>query len=261
MNNYDFITKNMRFSYSNINTFITCPYAWKLTYIDCLDRSINCFSNFGLLCHKILELFFKGKLEIWDLAEYYKNNYYNFVTEPFPPFGNINELYYQDGLKFFEDFKFDKTKYNIIQIEKETNTRYFGNRFVIKPDIILQNKSNKNIILLDYKTSKLKGTKQDDKKLQDYKKQMEIYVHFLWQQDGIEINKIFLWFIRNNKFVELDVNPMKIVDSLDWLESGINNIKNETEWLPNNTKANKFFCEQLCGMRLNCEHKNNIVDN
>jgi len=258
MGDYDFILKNMRFSYSNINSFSTCKYGWFLNYIEHLDRISNCFADFGLICHRTLELFFKGKLEIYELAEYYKNNYYNFVTEPFPPFGNMANTYYQDGLDFFENFKFDKTKYDILQIEKEINTIYFGNKIIAKPDIVLKNKKNKNIILLDYKTSKLKGTKQDDKKLEEYRRQMEIYTHFIWQEDKIEINKIFLWFIRNKKIVELDVNPMKIIDSLNWLDEGIENIKKETEWLPNNTKENKFFCFNLCSMRNQCNYKEEI---
>jgi hypothetical protein len=259
MTNFDFIIDQMKFSYSNINSFHTCHYMWKLNYIDCLERKSSFFGNFGSYCHLILEKFFRDELEIWELAEYYKENYSKEITEFPPPYpANMGENYFQDGLKFFEDFEFDKSNYEILAIEDSFDTQYMGYNLVIKPDMVLKNRSNKNNILLDYKTSKLRGNeKYDKKKIDDYRKQLELYAYFLYFEKKIEINKLFLWFIRNDgRFVELNIDQSSIIDTLDWFKTTIENIKIETEWVANNTKENKFFCQQICSMRNFCKYNN-----
>jgi CRISPR/Cas system-associated exonuclease Cas4 (RecB family) len=233
---------------------------WKLTYLDCNERLANGFSQFGNLVHTALELFFKGELEVWDLVDYYTENFDRQITESFPPYPvGMRDSYYQDGLTFFENFKFDKSKYEILGIEDNLHPIYRGQKFIAKPDIVLKNKSNKNNILLDYKTSKLGVNKKyNEKKIEGYRKQLELYAYFLWTEKNIEIDKIFLWFIRNNEFVELDVDRMKIMDTLDWATKTIEDIKVEENWEPNNSKENKYFCENLCGMRILCKYKNEI---
>ena len=54
----------MTWSYSSVNSFATCPHMFKLTYIDSVNRKNNFFSEYGLFSHKILENYFKDKLDI-----------------------------------------------------------------------------------------------------------------------------------------------------------------------------------------------------
>jgi CRISPR/Cas system-associated exonuclease Cas4 (RecB family) len=208
----------------------------------------------------LIEKYFRNKLEIWDLAEYYKENYDKEITELPPPYpAGMGQSYYDDGLNFFENFKFNKSNYEILGIEDSLYPLYKGYRFIAKPDLVLQNKKNKNNILLDYKTSKLGANKKyNEKKIEGYRKQLELYAYFLWTEKNIEIDKIFLWFIRNNEFVELNVDRMKIVDTLDWATKTIEDIKMEENWEPNNSKENSYFCSNICSMRNFCEYKNEI---
>lgn len=257
MGEYDFIIDNMRFSYSNLSTFGTCKYSWLLTYIQCEARGNNAFGQYGSFIHFILEKFFRNELEIWELAEYYEKNYNDYVLLNFPPYPKgMGEKYYEDGLTFFENFEFDKSNYEMISIEEEINTKFNGISFIVKPDIVLKNKKNGNVILLDYKTKKLKGGKYDNDTIESYRHQMEIYAYFIWQEKNIEINKIFIWFVRNNKFHELDVNPLKISETLSWIEQIIGEIKSEKEWTPNQLSSNKYFCQHLCSVSEFCKYQN-----
>ncbi len=257
MSEYDFIIDNMRFSYSNLNTFENCRYAWLLTYIQCEERNNNAFGQYGSFIHTILEKFFRNELEVWELLNYYKDNYNDYVTLYFPPYPKgMGEKYYEDGLLFFENFEFDKTNYEVVSIEEEINTKFYDTSFIVKPDIVLKNKKNGNLVLLDYKTKKLKDSKYDNVTIEVYRHQMEIYAYFLWQERNIEINKIFIWFVRNNKFHEIEVNPLKISETLSWMEETINAIKLEKEWSPNLLPKNKYFCQNLCSVSLFCKYKN-----
>ncbi len=256
-NNYDFIIDNMKFSHSSLTAFHTCKYMFYLTYIMKEDREQGFFSDFGNLIHEIFQKYFSMELELWDLKKYYEDNYSRVVTTDPPPFPkSMGESYYNAGLDFFGNMSFKRENYEIISIEDSFESKFNDKiTLIIKPDLVLRNKKNGNIILLDYKTYKLKHTKKDDEKLESYKRQMHLYSHFLWKEKSIEINKIFLWFVRNNEFLEIDMNPMEIQATLDWVENTIRDIKQENVWLANNIKDNAFFCSQICGLRSHCEYK------
>ena len=246
----------MKYSFSSVSSFETCPYGFKLTYLDAVPRESNFFSVFGSYCHDILEKFFRGELEVWDLADYYEENYTKFMTIPPPPYpAGMGSQYFDDGLFFFENFEFDKDKYEILLIEDKIELKHKDFSLVIKPDLILKNKETGKLVLLDYKTSKLKGNKYDDKKMEDYKRQFYLYVFFYWIAKGIEIDKIFVWFIRNNQFKEIPIDRFKMQETIEWFENGITKIKNEMEWKANTDKSNNYFCSFLCSVKNSCIYK------
>jgi hypothetical protein len=257
MSQYDFIIDNLKFSYSSLSSFDTCQYMWFLTYIKHEERLSGWFAEYGSFCHHIMEEFFAGKLEAWDLGTYYAENYNKYIISSPPPFpASMPQSYYDTGLEFFENFEFNRENYEIISIEDSIFTKYKNINLIIKPDLILKNKKDGNIVLLDYKTYKLKDTKKDNEKLSGYTKQLLIYAYFIWLEQKLEINKIFLWFIRNSRFVEIEMNPVEIQASLDWIENTVEKIKSETAWKPNLDKSNEYFCSQLCSVRNDCGYRN-----
>lgn len=250
------ILKNMNFSYSSANNFDTCPYCFKLTYIEKEEKADNAFAEFGTFCHKILEMYFKDELDIWDLADYYKEHYEESMHTVFPSIPpGMEKMYYDSGLAFFESFDFDKEDYETIIIEDKIELKEKEFFWVVKPDLVLRNKKTGENILIDYKTKKLKGTKKGDQAIiDDMKKQFYLYALGLWRKQGLEINKIMVWFIRNNKIIEIPVDPMEIQCAYEWLEETIKKIRNEKEWKPNNTKENDYFCHNICSFRMSCPH-------
>jgi hypothetical protein len=128
---------------------------------------------------------------------------------------------------------------------------------VVKPDAILENKDTKKIVLLDFKTSKLKNNKYDNDKIDEYLNQMYLYVYFFEIVKNIKVDYICIWFIRNNIFKVLEIDRKEMQNRIKWFEDTIKNIKNEQDWTANNTKENKYFCDNLCGVRNWCGHKIN----
>lgn len=254
---YDMVTGGMRFSYSSVSSFITCPYMFKLTYIDAEDRSGNWYADFGLLVHEVLEKYVKGELEIMELATYYEENYPRVVTSPSPPYpAGIADRYYADGLNFFQNLDFNKDDYEIVNIEDKINVEYNTIKIVIKPDLVLKDKRTGDVILFDYKTSNpFKNDKPDKKKLAEYHKQMYLYAYFINHTTDIKINKIKLWFVRINKFDEFDYSEEDAGEVVNWFFDSVMSIRVEEEYSPCDTTKNKFFCQQLCGVSQFCKFK------
>jgi hypothetical protein len=254
----DFRTDAMKFSYSNVNSFTNCKYGCKLTYLDVKDRGQNFYSEFGSFVHLALEKFFKGELESFELADYYKSNYSENVKSKLPKFlQNSAQGCYDKGLYFFENFTFDKDKYEILHIEDGINTEKDGIKVIVKPDLILRDKTNKKYVLYDYKTSDpYKNGKLDKKKIEEYLNQMYLYCYFMWMEKQIAIDKIMIWFIKPNEVMEFNFDPMKAQEVYEWFIDGVNNIKNEEDFEANN--SNKFFCNILCSVSDFCEFKPNF---
>jgi hypothetical protein len=252
----NFMLDSLAWSFSSASSFLTCKYGFYLTYIQREKRIGNFFSDFGLLIHKILEMYFKDELDIWDLEDYYVAHYLEFIKEPVPryPVG-MGETYYQSGLNFFQNFEFDKDKYDIIFIEDKIVSQYNGLDLIVKPDLVLKENETGQMILMDYKTAKLKKGKLREKQLEDYKKQLYIYAYFIWLERKIEIQKIVVWFIRGNELVEIPINHLRIMDTLEWFEDTIKQTKLEEVWIPNRDKNNQYFCSNLCAVRESCKYQ------
>jgi len=252
---FSFVTDNLTYSYSNFSSFDTCRLGWKLNYIDKKERLGNFFSDFGSFIHKLLEEYFGGTLDIEDMIEYYEKNYSLNVTTAPPPFPKgMGERYYQSGLDFFGNFVsygVKRENYEVLGIEISVYTSYDDISLVVKPDLVLLNKKTGKVTLLDYKTSKF-----SEEKLEGYKNQLYLYAYFLWAEKHIEVDKIIVWFIRDQKLCEIENNPLEVQKTLDWLKDTRNKISEETEWAPNLSKENEYFCYNLCSVKNDCPFRN-----
>lgn len=259
MGSNDFITNNIRYSYSSLNTYYTCPYSFKLTYIDRVPRVNNFYGEYGTLVHMCMEQFFSGALENYELSGYYRDMYDEIVKTPAPepPFG-LGERYKQQGFEFFDSFSFDRDNYEVVLIEDKIDFDISGMKFVAKPDLVLKNKKTGMNCLLDYKTSapykvdKRSGRETTDKKkLEGYYKQMFIYTHALDKHKGVPINNITLWFTRPHRFVTIPWEQEKEDESVNWLNKTMQEIGNDEEFVPN---PSEYFCKNLCSVRVCCEY-------
>jgi hypothetical protein len=222
----------------------------------------NFFSEFGLCIHEILEKYFLGEITKKDLPKYYIDHYNDFVKSSPPSFRMI-ENYYNDGLSFFTNFDYNKDDYNIIFTEEKIIDTYNGINLTVKPDLLVQEKFSNKYILVDYKTAKLRsktGTgKYDTDKIKKYKLQLLLYAYFIWTVKQIEVKEIWIFFIRNNFTLKIPVVIDEVLETTEWFTSMIQKLKNDEEYKPNTSKDNKFFCENICGLREICEYRNVIT--
>ncbi|GEM_PF-3634356 len=253
MTDYSDAIKNMVFSYSNLSTFETCKLLWKKIYIEKIERKSGFYAEVGLIFHETLEKYFKEEIESYQMLDYYKDNYSRVVVSDEPPFPKgIGEKYYQDGITFFSNFDFSRDDYDMLNVEEPVKTTISEIMFVIKPDLVMRDKETQNIILMDYKTSnpyQPNGTIKKDKIL-PYARQLQLYASLLWAEKQIEVNQMWLWFVRYNKIEKFAVSPEKAFNNLQKFLAEIEEIKNEKDF-PANT-SNKFFCDTFCSYSEDC---------
>ena len=66
---------NRRWSFSSVNCYNTCPKAFYLTYLKEQPKQDNAFAQWGTFGHSLLERYYRGALELWDLGEKYREEY------------------------------------------------------------------------------------------------------------------------------------------------------------------------------------------
>lgn len=274
-----FLISLMVWSFSRLNSYFHCPYEWKMKYLFGRYGIGSAMAQFGGYIHEILEKYFKGELGIFELPIYYEDHYKENVTLPFPPnsYVDLAEKYYQQGLEFFENFTEHELasetfseKYEILGVEKEVKFEYEGYKFIGYIDLLLRDKSDGKLIILDHKSAALKILKSgkigksDLGHFEEFKKQLYIYSHAIIQEFGPGSVKSLKWnLFRLGTTYEIPWKEKEYKDAMRWAIHTIESIENDTEW---NTvdeitmammdgKYPPFYCMNLCSQRDVCPYK------
>lgn len=258
--NHKFITDHMVWSYSNSSSFEQCPHGWKLSYIDAKKRKSNIFAQIGLVVHELLEDFWNGEVDLWTLPVKFEERYNKEVTEPVPAYlekHNYSQKTFDELMSFFTDLTWNRDDYEVLGNEMTIESEHNGLKLTIRPDLVIKEKKTNLTYLCDFKTSKPftpKG-KPQKKKLIPYWQQLSIYAYFIEKETDIKIDKLRVWFpkLGSDKFVEKDFDRKEMLHALIWWEANIRKAIKAKKFEPNT--SNKFFCNNLCGVREHCEYK------
>lgn len=247
MGKYDFILDNMCYSFSRINSFYNCPHGWLLYYIYGEKQITNFFGQFGTFCHLILEKYFKYELEIWDLAEFYKNNYHKYVTESPPRYPKGMDLnYFNRGLTFFDNLSFNREDWEIISIEDSIFIQIGKYKVVIKPDLVLRNKETNEIFVFDYKSSDMSKKKE----LKKAENQINFYAIGIEEKNNFKVDYGSIWQIRTGEIIDFKITDETKEETKKWFLDSISEIEKEEDF---KATPNKYFCQNLCGCREYCK--------
>lgn len=266
MNEYGFIIDSMIWSFTRLNGFYNCKQEWKYTYLDVLPKSENGMAQFGTLCHKTLELYEKGKLDIFSVADYYKENFDLVVTERFPynQYKDLRESYYQIGLDYFENLDLITEEYEILGIEKKVKFTIGDIPVMGYIDLLLRNINTGEITILDHKSASIKllksgkVSKKDEEHFESFKKQLYLYsipvVEEYGHVDYLEWNM----FKQGGERITIPWKKGECEAAGAWVLDTIKQIKEEEEWPP---KLDPFYCRYLCCQRNNCEDRHALFKN
>lgn len=202
-------------SYSQYNVYNTCPYQWKLNYIDNHKiTSPNVHYIFGTSLHSVLQLYLtqfyvkseKTAMEldtskllqdkmISEFKKYQSDGYEDFVT--------ANELseYYMDGVHILEWFKkhrkeyFSKKGWKLVgcEVPLEFEVRP-GIKFIGYLDIVLENEMTGKTKIIDFKKS-YRGWTPNQKKDPVKRGQLQLYKHFYSKSFNKNIDDIDVEFL------------------------------------------------------------------
>lgn len=260
MDELEFLLDTMTWSFSRLNSYYTCPYEWNLHYILCNKASNNFFGQFGSFIHKILEMYAKSELSLFDISQYYEDNFWLEVTEDAPPnkYVDIKQSYYQKGLDYLDNIDLILDDYEVLGVEKKVKFKIDKYEMIGYIDLLLRDKKSGEIIILDHKSASLKFkkngeiSKTDLQHFTDFKRQLYLYsmpvIEEYGRADYLEWN-----MFKDRGHIKIEWKKDEYEDAIKWARDTIELIEHESSWFPN---PDYYYCHYLCGQRNNaCEYK------
>lgn len=250
----------MRWSYSRLSSFEHCKYEFYLNYIinndDIYLAEGNYYAEIGSYVHEILALIFEGKLKPENALDYFIDNYSDNVF--YTAREKVMEKSYQACIDYFanEDFSW-LNNYEILGVEKEVNFKIGKYDFVGFIDLLLRDKRDGKIVIIDHKSAQYplkqdgKVKKSSEKSYNSYKKQMYLYSYAVKELYD-EFPKAIVWnHFKNGKLAWLDFSQDEYVEVMKWFTDTIHRIENEKDFEPS---LEYFYCTNLCNFRNSCEY-------
>lgn len=255
--------RKSRWSYSRTTCFGRCKYEFYLDYIvndDALYLSEgNYYAEVGSYTHDILAKVFSGELDVEDAAKYFVDNYDNNVIYKVKK--STMDKNFMAIAGYFADLDLDWMKdYEILGVELETKFKLDDYDFIGYIDLLLRDKRDGRIVVLDHKSSEypfLKDGKSVKKKAKHsfelYKKQMYLYCHAVKQLYG-EFPKEIAWnhFKDGGKLATIPFNPDEYEESIGWFRQTLQEIEKEKDFEPS---PDFFYCTNLCNFRNSCDYR------
>lgn len=250
---YDFIIDDFVWSYSRLQQFEQCPYAFFLKYIHGIPESMDMFfSGYGSLVHRILQQYLEGTLQKEDLEMEFITRYSPIAERA--PSERIGETYLEQGAEFFSELPLPARK--TLAVEKRLTFQFAGKPFVGIVDWLNEDEDGR-LYITDHKTHVLKprsGRKKPtkgDQELDSYLRQLYMYAEAVHQEldrypDFLEFN-----VVRTGQFITEPFEPGRLADVEKWSAEMIAKITDTENWPP---KDDYWLCRNICGMGTECSY-------
>lgn len=249
---YSNIIDTFTWSHSRITAFEMCPYSFLLKYIFKVKTEEKFFAQYGTFIHKILEKYYKGELEQFQLVNYYLSHFYSNVTAKAPS-AKVFADYFKTGLNYFKDFTPDN--YQTLGVEKEIHFSIEDKNFTGYIDRLSLN--GDNIYITDNKSRNLKQRSgrakptKTDIELDKYLRQLYLYSKAVAEEYDRFPQKLIFNCFRNGNLIEEDFSREDFEKAQKWALETIDKISAEEEWNPD---AEWFKCKHICDCSSECEY-------
>lgn len=249
------------YSYSKLKSFYNCKYYYYINYYEkSLPVESHGTSEFGSLMHEILEKYSRNELQIYDLLDYYKENYNkeiksSFVLHLSKDFSkDMEQKYYENGLNFLSNF--EGWDFQVVAVEDSFDILY-KDKFKIngRIDLICKDDEN-NLIVIDHKS---KGKWKNKKEKEEYKKQLYFYCYAIKKKYGKYPKKMAFFMFRMNHWEWFDFSLKEFRQTMKWAENTVEEIESEIDFSPSEKILNgefDFFCSNFCSFRNSCKYGN-----
>jgi RecB family exonuclease len=186
------MNQDFRISYSRINTYLFCPYKYKLIYLDDIRIPLNADITFGHIIHKTLEQFHnKQQYSYNNLLELYNTTWKN---DGFIDVQQIFEYYIRGKIMLKYYYKsFCRSTSKVLFVEKQFTSNIGKYEFVGIIDRIDEYKTRMYEII-DYKThlNVWSQSKVDDDL------QLSLYAYACKNIFNLRPNRIAIYFLSKN---------------------------------------------------------------
>lgn len=254
----------MKWSYSRLHCYETCPASFKRLYLDHCNKSENAFAQFGSLCHSILEDYENGKLVEYELADEYNNRWNEYVTEDFPPsrWGSMGDKYYGKGSDYFAEFDGFPENWEIIGAEIDAEFDLDDIHVVGFLDLLVRDKSDGKLIVVDHKSKA--GFKTEAEK-REYAIQLYLYSVWVYNTYHEYPKELKFNMFREKEIVTIPFNHDDYLSAIQWAHDIVGRIYSDVDFWDkielqyekagkeiSEFNHNDFFCNNLCSCRREC---------
>ena len=262
----------MVWSYSRVKSYFTCPRMFYLTYIDTGTLLDSAFSQWGSLCHELLDRFAKGELLAFELGDEYDRLYPEKMTEWFPPnkWTDLDAQYYDRGKEFFDNFEGFPDHWEIVGSEIEIEVTIHGLPVRGFLDLLVRDRIDGKLIVIDHKS---KSKFKSDQELEQYGYQMYFYAEWVFQTYGEYPKEMIFNMFRAGTQAIIRFTPEGMEKAGNWLEENVALIYADEDFLdkveidyrkkglpiPEDLNPD-FFCRCLCGVRHRCDRSGLCMD-
>lgn len=222
MSQHDFILDGMRWSFSSVNTYDTCPQAFRLGYLDALPRVDNAFSDWGTFMHSLMEKYFRGELEFFELSQAYEDGYADNVKCEFPPnkFCDLSQRYHDAGKNYLDQFDGLFDDCTVLGVEQRVKLSIDGRPFIGVIDLLLE--SAEGIIVADHKS---KSSFKSKREQAEYARQLYLYATFVHEKYGKWPIKLVFHMLRDGgKLIEIPFVESDALAAQKWFTDTIDKI-------------------------------------
>ena len=238
-----------RYSFSKLSAWWTCPYGFKLRYIDHIKGQGNAFSSFGTLVHSIMERYSNGELDLWELANVYEWEFDSAVPEAFPKnkYVDLRESYFQQGLDFLKSFE-GYDDYKILGVEENFEIQIDDWMFNGVIDLVFEDEKGR-LIIRDYKS---KAAFKNEAEKQKYARQLYLYALYVHEKYGKYPDELQFWMFRRKNIEPVVFSIDALEEALDWSKSTVKAIREAFDYP---ATCEEFYGTNLCNFRDTCTLK------
>lgn len=247
----------MTWSFSRLHAYEQCPYSFYLRYIEKRLGESNFYAENGKCMHEVFESVFSGDTPIDDCTNLYLEKY-DLICEQERE--SVMNSTFEKCLSYLSEMDdIDREKYDVLGTEIKLEFYLEKYKFIGVADLVVKNKNNGNIILIDHKQAnhflKKDGTplKNQLENFLAYRNQMYLYCAGIEQQLEIVPNKI-VWhhFKDGGATTVIPFTSDEYENTKQWAISLIEKIKNDDVF---ENVDSYTMCSSLCNYRNDCEYK------
>lgn len=259
MSEYKNEIDKMVWSHSRLTTYEHCKYEFYLNYLIDDDLYLcegNYYAEVGSFVHEILAKIHNKELSIDDSPQYFADHFDDNVF--YKTKQSTMDKNYEACANYFaeEDFAWLENC-EIIGVEQEVNFEIKGYKFTGFIDLLVRDKTDGRLIVIDNKSSeypfRLDGKVKAKAKasFETYKQQMYLYSYAIKDKYG-EYPKLIMWnHFKDQKIATIPFNEKECDTAIEHILTTIKAIEKEEDYEPN---LDFFYCTHLCNFRNSCEY-------
>lgn len=251
MSEYGVIIDDMTWSYSRLESYLSCPYKFYLTYIAYPEpRGEEMFyASYGTFCHDLIKRYYRHEIKADELAGEYLAGYQQNV-KGFRPKGS--DKWMEQGLEYFRGFR--PLPYEVLAVEQKYDFSVAGYQFTGIIDYLGRGEDGE-LYIVDNKSSDIsprshrtKPTRKDeelDRKL----RQLYLYSIPVASVYGRVPAGLCFNCFRTKVFVGNKYEPEAFSKTVKWAVRTIEEIRDAESFPP---RCDYFYCHNICGYMEEC---------